>query len=124
LAAHSLARYVFITPNLCHDMHDRCGAQSRIRAGDDWLKAELPRMIRWAARNKGVIFVTWDEGGLTNKLPFIAIGPGVKPNYASSVAVDHGSLLKSIERIFRLPKLDTVSHKTDLSDLFQPGLYP
>jgi phosphatidylinositol-3-phosphatase len=123
LASNSLARYVFITPDLCHDMHDRCGG-NRIRNGDDWLKAELPRMIDWVTKNEGVIFVTWDESGSTNRLPFLAIGPSVKPNYASPAKVDHGSMLKSIEKIFGLPDLATVSGKPDLSDLFQPGRYP
>jgi phospholipase C len=124
LAAGSLASYVFITPNLCHDMHDRCGATSRIWAGDNWLKAELPRMIKWAASHRGVIFVTWDEGHWTGKLPFLAIGPGVKPNYASAAKLDHGSMVKSIEMIFGLPQLDAVSAKADLSDLFQTGQFP
>jgi hypothetical protein len=126
LAANALASYVFVTPDLCHDMHDQCGPRTRIQPGDDWLKAELPRMIDWVASHQGVIFLTWDEGssGLNKPIPFIAVGPSVKPNFASSVKLDHGSVVKSIEMIFGLPKLDTVAGKTDLSDLFQTGQFP
>lgn len=124
LAANSVASYVFITPNLCHDMHDTCGAKSRIMAGDNWLKAELPRIIDWANNQHGVIFITWDEGGSTNKIPFLAIGPGVKPNYASSVRFDHGSMVKSVEQIFRLPILSAVASENSLSDMFKAGFFP
>jgi phospholipase C len=126
LAAGRIASYVFITPDLCHDMHGapECGFGNLIKAGDDWLKSELPGMIEWAERNSAVIFVTWDEGDATGKMPFLAIGQGVKANYAGKIAYDHGSITKSVERIFNLPVLPSVAGKNDLSDLFRPGLFP
>jgi phosphatidylinositol-3-phosphatase len=51
----------------------------------------------------GVIFVTWDEGSSTLKMPFLAIGPSVKNGYAGSVSYNHSSVLKSIESILQLP---------------------
>jgi phosphatidylinositol-3-phosphatase len=126
LAANNLADYVFITPNQCHDMHGQSGCpnSNTVRAGDDWLKAELPRLIDWATLHAGVIFITWDEGSATTKVPFLAIGPGVKANFAGAVAYDHGSLVKSVERIFGLPFLSKVSGKNDFADLFEPGFFP
>jgi hypothetical protein len=124
LARNDIANYVFITPDLCHDMHDRCGNIGRNAAGNLWLKAEMPRLIAWAKANDGVIFLTWDEGSATGKMPFLAIGAHVKPHYAGAVLYDHGSMLLSIERIFDLPPLRTVKGKNDLADLFEPGYYP
>ena len=124
LAANRIANYVFITPDLCHDMHNRCSSPSRITAGDSWLAAELPRMIDWANANSGVIFVVWDEGRNTRKLPFFAVGPGVRANFASSVALDHGSIIKSVETIFGLPILPAVANRNMLADMFRPGSFP
>lgn len=126
LAANAIAKYVFITPNLCNDMHgdEKCPKGHRITAGDNWLKAELPRIIDWVTQNSGVLFVVWDEGNATKKLPFIAIGPGIKPNHDSAVAFNHGSLVKSVEEIFNLPILPAVSQNNDFADLFKSGFYP
>jgi hypothetical protein len=126
LAAGDVASYTFITPDLCNDMHGAsgCPSSNTIRAGDTWLSTELPRLIDYASRNAGVIFLTWDEGDDTCKLPFLAIGPGVKPDYAGSVTYNHSSLVKSIEQILNLPILSTVSDANDLSDLFTAGQYP
>lgn len=126
LAANRIANYVFITPNLCHDMHGDplCPAGSRVTAGDKWLSSNLPRIIRWANKNSSAIFIVWDEGAATTKIPFLAIGPGVRTNFSNNVVFDHGSLIKSIERIFNLPFLPAVAKKNDLSSLFKPSFFP
>jgi phosphatidylinositol-3-phosphatase len=123
MAADRVANYVFVTPDLCHDMHDKCGNKSRVRNGDDWLKSELPAMIDWVNRRNGVIFLAWDEGHESRKLPFLAIGPMVRNGYAGPVIYDHGSLIKTVERIFGLPYLATVTGKNDMSGLFKPGAF-
>ena len=126
LANHAVATYNFITPDLCHDMHGAFGCPNgnTINAGDQWLEANLPAIIDYANANQGAIFLTWDEGDSTNKMPFIAIGPHVKPGYASGVQVDHSSLLKSVERILELPILGKVSGANDFTDLFEAGFFP
>ena len=85
-------------------------------------KSPLPRFS--AAARKGAIFLTWDEGDSTSKMPFIAIGAHVKAGYAGAVQYDHSSLLKSIERILEVPILPKVSGANDFSDLFQAGFFP
>lgn len=122
LAAGRLSNYVFVTPNLCHDMHDKCGNQSRVRNGDDWLRAELPAMIDFADKHSGVIFLAWDEGRETRKIPFLAIGPHVKKGFAGKALYDHGSIIKSVEKIFGLPVLEAVKGSRDLGDLMEGGL--
>jgi phosphatidylinositol-3-phosphatase len=126
LAAGDVANYTFITPNQCHDMHGQtgCADSNTIRAGDAWLRTELPRLIAFANANSGVIFVTWDEGDLTNLMPFVAIGPGVRAGFAGAAFYNHSSLLKSVEEILNLPILPTVSAASNLSGLFNVGSYP
>jgi hypothetical protein len=126
LGAGDVASYTFITPNQCHDMHGQSGCpdSNTIHAGDVWLKAELPRIISYANANAGVIFITWDEGSSTLKMPFIAVGPGMKTNYTGTVSYNHSSMIKSIERILQLPTLSRVSSANELTDLFKAGQYP
>ena len=57
---------------------------------------ELPRIIDWVTKNASVIFIIWDEGDKTQRLPFLAIGPGVNPNHVSAVPFNHGSLVRSV----------------------------
>jgi len=126
LANHAVASYNFITPNLCNDMHGASGCPNgnEINSGDQWLQANLPAIIDYANANQGAIFLTWDEGDSTSKMPFIAIGPHVKAGYTSTVQVDHSSLLKSIERILEVPILPKVSGANDFTDLFEAGFFP
>ena len=73
--------YVFITPNLCHDMHGASGCPDSnwIRAGDTWLGENLPPILSFAEAHAGVVFVLWDEGDATGHLPFVALGPTSNP---------------------------------------------
>jgi hypothetical protein len=126
LQAGVVAQYNFITPNVCNDMHGAtgCPGSDDIRSGDNWLAAALPPLIDYANANDGVIFLVWDEPvGGSALIPFVAIGPQVKPGYASSVRFTHSSLTKTVEEIFGLPILPTVTSANDLSDLFQPGAF-
>jgi hypothetical protein len=93
--------------------------------GDQWLATNLPPLIDYVNAHAGVIFLVWDEPeGGGSLMPFVAIGPHVKTNYASSVAYTHSSLTKSAEEIFGLPILPTVAGASDFKDLFQPGFFP
>ena len=121
--AGGVASYNFISPDLCHDMHGAPGCPGRdvVRAGDDWLAANLPPLIAFVGAHGGVIFIVWDEGGT---LPFLAIGPHVKAGYESATRYDHGSIVKSVERMLGLPILDAVAGASELDDLFVAGFYP
>ena len=126
LAAGRVAAYNFITPNLCHDAHGApgCPSGSAERASDDWMRANLPAILAFVDAHAGVLFLVWDEGHSTSRMPFIAAGPNVKRGYASSVTYNHGSLLRSVEEIFGLPVLPTVAGATDFADLFEAGTFP
>ncbi|HTJ42794.1 MAG TPA: alkaline phosphatase family protein, partial [Kofleriaceae bacterium] len=62
LSSDTLARYVFITPNLCHDMHGAlfCPDSNNVRAGDTWLKSQLPSLLTYADTHDAVVFLVWD----------------------------------------------------------------
>jgi hypothetical protein len=126
LANKTTANYNFITPNQCHDMHGQtgCANSNTIKAGDDWLAANLPAIISFASANSGAIFIVWDEGSSTTKLPFLAVGPHVKAGHTGTVSYTHSSIIKSVERILQLPTLSTVASANDLTELFVAGFYP
>ncbi len=128
LANGSVASYNFVTPDLCNDMHGASGCPSGdpIRLGDNWLRANLPAIINYVNAKGGVIFLVWDEGEGSTTIPFLAIGPTVKPGYVSGVTYNHASLVKSAERILGLPTLNTaeVLNATDFADMFVTGGYP
>jgi phosphatidylinositol-3-phosphatase len=126
LGANAVATYNFITPNLCHDMHGAtgCADSNGVRAGDTWLGQNLPQIISYAKANAGVILIVWDEPETSGTMPFLVIGPNVKPNHASSVSYTHSSVVKSLERIMELPILPTVSSANDFSDFFTAGSFP
>ena len=123
--AAGISGYVFITPNLCHDMHGdlSCFGQNDVKVGDTWLSNELPRIIQYAQAHDALIFLTWDEGDTTNLMPMVVIGNHVK---SGSVATSytHSSMLKSEEEYFGVPVLSTVSSASDFADMFQPGTFP
>jgi hypothetical protein len=127
LAQGTVAQYNFIIPNLCNDMHGdpSCPSSNVVAAGDAWLSANLPPIVNFVNAHNGVLFVMWDEpeaGG--PQMPFVAIGPHVKSGYAGQVSYTHSSFAKSVEEIFGLPTLPTVTGANDLADLFQPATFP
>jgi hypothetical protein len=119
LTQNTTARYNFITPNVCHDMHD-CGVGS----GDAWLSGELPGILQSQAYQQGgVVFIVWDEGAASTSdgpIGLIALSPAAKGNgYANSLYYTHSSLLLTLQEIFGVrPLLGDAANATDLSDLF------
>src|SRR5262252_6448405 len=123
LTNNRVSSYNFITPNQCHDMHGQSGCpnSNTIQAGDSWLAANLPALISFANANSGAIFIVWDEGSSTSKLPFLAVGPHVKVGHTGTVSYNHSSVIKWVEHILQLPTLSTVSGANELTDMFVSG---
>ena len=120
LAAGTTARYNFITPDLCHDMHDSCAPISDpISQGDTFLSTAIPQiMASDAYRNGGVILITWDESeGGDFPIGMIVLGASVTPGHSSSTHYTHGSTLRTVEEIFGVPLLRDAATATDLADL-------
>ena len=129
LAAGTMPAFVFITPDLCHDMHGASGcpsgntASTNIAAGDTWLSTELPRILAYASTHDAVVYLIWDEGSSNQTIPFLAFGQHVKAG-ASAVSYSHSSLLKSIEEQLGVPVLPSVTAATDFAGMFQAGFFP
>lgn len=97
------ARFTFITPNLCDDMHD-CPTSS----GDTWLSHEVPMILNSSEYRAGrtVLFITWDENDSGGTLvPLFVVAPSVKPATRAGQAFNHYSLLRSTEEMLGLTPL-------------------
>jgi len=121
LSANTVARYNFITPNVCDDMHDSCGGNA-IANGDAWLKKTVPMILNSAAyRSGGVLFVTWDEAASGDgPIPMIVLSPYAKGNhYSNSTYYTHSSTLRTIQEIFGVyPLIRYADSATDLKAMF------
>jgi hypothetical protein len=110
LKADTLPDFVWITPNMCHDMHDCAVAD-----GDKWLKTWVPQILASPAwQDNGVLFITFDESkpdvgcckyATAGKIFTLVISPLVQPGFTSDVPYDHYSLLRTIEMAWHLPLL-------------------
>jgi phosphatidylinositol-3-phosphatase len=124
LQNNTVARYNFITPNLCDDMHNAtgCATSDEISNGDTWLSHEMPTILASKAyQNNGVVFITWDESeGGDFPIGMIVLSPKVKqPGYSNTILYNHGSTLRSVQEIFGVtPLLGGAATSTDLGDLF------
>jgi phospholipase C len=128
LTNNTVARYNFITPNLCNDMHGSasCPPGNRIRLGDNWLSTEVPKILNSQAyQNNGAIIITWDEGTANVAGPYgtIVLSPWVKGGgYAISNRLDHTATFRTLQEIFQVPTLHAAQTGTNLSELFKPAI--
>ncbi|HWF72571.1 MAG TPA: alkaline phosphatase family protein [Solirubrobacteraceae bacterium] len=106
--AGTLPTFVWITPNLCHDMHD-CSPST----GDRFLASLLPGLLR-SLGPRGLLFLTWDEGASEDgccrlasggHIATIVAGGGAKRGARLTTPVDHYSVLQTIEDVLGLPRL-------------------
>jgi phosphatidylinositol-3-phosphatase len=123
LADHSVARYNFIVPNNCNDMHDSCSPlRNKIAQGDTWLAKYLPEILHSPEfSDDGAVFLTWDEAQRADgPIGMIVLSPLAKGGgYSNSIYYDHGSLLRTLEEIFGVtPYLGDAKNQSDLKDLF------
>ena len=101
-------RFLWITPDLCHDMHD-CDPG----VGDRFLSHLVPSLVR-ALGPDGLLMLTWDEGTSDDgccrlahggHVALIVAGGGARAGASMTTAVDHYSVLQTIEDTFGLPRL-------------------
>jgi hypothetical protein len=95
------ARFTFVTPNLCNDMHD-CSVQT----GDSWLSTFLPKIFGSSEYEAGgtAVFVTWDEddSSANNHIATIVASPSTRPGTVSSTSFNHYSMLHTTEEMLGL----------------------
>jgi len=123
LSDGTVARYNFITPNVCDDMHDACApVDDPVQQGDAWLSREVPKILASSAyADNGALFITWDESETGDgPIGMLVLSPRAKGGgYANSIHYTHSSTLRTIQEIFGVtPLLGDAAAATDLSDLF------
>ncbi|MBV9233123.1 MAG: acid phosphatase [Candidatus Eremiobacteraeota bacterium] len=96
------ASFVWITPNLCHDTHDCV-----VKVGDKWLAKNLPPIVAWDKTHDGLLILTWDEADPDangkNQIATVLVGPMVKAGITSTQKIDHYGVLRTIEKILKVP---------------------
>jgi hypothetical protein len=106
--ANRLPRFIWITPNLCHDMHD-CGVSS----GDRFLSQLVPPLLRKLG-SRGLLVLTWDEGSSSlgccalasgGHIATVLAGPAARPGARFGGPVDQYSVLQMVEDLFGLRRL-------------------
>ncbi len=110
-------RFVWITPDLCHDGHD-CPTQT----ADDWLRQEVAAITGSRLWVPGaVLFVTWDEddGTPDNHIVTVVAEPGLGAR-TSDRRYDHYSLLATIEDLLGLSRLGQAASAPTMADLLGP----
>ncbi len=107
LASQTAPNYMWLTPNLCHDMHD-----CPVSTGDSYLANLVPKILNsytFTTQN-AALFITFDEGCCAFPKDYVTsiwAGPVVKQGYKSALYYDHYSLLSTIESFWDLPSLTT-----------------
>jgi phosphatidylinositol-3-phosphatase len=130
LSASTTPNYVFITPNLCDDMHDSCAPlNNQIRQGDQWLEGQLPSILASPAfsTQRSLVLVVWDEDDSSgnNRVAALVIAKGVPPGFRSPTAYSHYSILKTIEQSWGLGSLTTNDGNANaMSDFFPAPAVP
>jgi len=112
--ASGTPRFVWITPDLCHDAHD-CST----RAGDDFLRGLVPEILASPAWTRGgVLFITWDEddGSAGNKVATIVASPNLKA-HETARPYTHYSLLATVQDLLAVPRLGLATQAQAMDDL-------
>ncbi|HWE63332.1 MAG TPA: alkaline phosphatase family protein [Chloroflexota bacterium] len=137
-SARTTARYNFITPDLCDDMHGDfqlmpfAVCAPSVALGDRWLATAVPLILRSPAyRQGGVLFITWDEGNSPvnfldrddqasdGPIGLLVLSPYARAGYRNTISYTHSSTLRTIQEILGVtPLLGGAQHARDLRDLF------
>ena len=113
LNADALPAFTWITPNLCHDMHD-CS----VATGDRFLHTWAPRIVAGLGTD-GILIVLFDEGDTAagccsgqaagGHIAGIITGPGAGLGVTIGTRVDQYSVLKLIEDAWGLRNLGSAA---------------
>ena len=125
--ASGIYRYMWITPNMCDDMHN-----CPLATADAWLQKVVTQIQASDAykNQKGAIFVLFDEGnsrapGATAALPTLVISEQIDQAHRTlATAFDHRSYLATVEDIFGLGRLPSTTGAVPMDDFFVPTVAP
>ena len=131
LTSSNVPNLMWVTPNLCNDMHD-CS----VSTGDTWLSKNVPPILNSSAfQNGGVLFITWDEGGTDagcctyaagGHVAMLVISPLAGLGLTSTIAEDHYSFVRTVEDSWGMPELNNASCSCNpaMSEYFTQGPPP
>lgn len=108
------SQFVWITPNMCNDMHD-CS----IATGDTWASKNLPALISWDTANDGVLILTFDEndGSGGNQITTILAGNVNPGSYDQNI--NHYNVLRTVENIFGVKPLGNAASASPISGVIK-----
>jgi phospholipase C len=96
LANNQLPALSFIVPNVDDDMHD-----GSVNRGDTWLSEHVPQLLDSTAfrEQRSALVVTADEDDRNNanQVPFVMVGPAVRPGYVREAPATLFDLTATIE---------------------------
>ena len=118
--------FVYIAPNLIHDMHDPFPAtDTNLANGDMWLSQVVPQIQATAAyKDGGAIFIVWDEDDLSGlvdadaPIPILILSPYAKAGYVSHTHANHYSLLATLADAFGATRLGASADALPLAEYF------
>ena len=115
LRTGSLPDFALLVPDACHSMHD-----CPVRAGDAWLRATLPPLLRVPGT---VAFVVFDEGSTRLRggghVAALALGTAVRPGARFTRVTSHYGLLRTIETAWGLPLLGRSGQATAITGIWR-----
>jgi hypothetical protein len=98
------ARFTYITPNVCNDMHD-----CPVGTGDSWLSNFLPTILASPQYVSGstAVFITWDEDDFhtDQHIATIVVAPSTPVGTRPTTRFDHYSMLRTTEEMLGLKPL-------------------
>jgi Phosphoesterase family len=124
LSSDTLAHFVWMSPNLCNDMHD-CS----VAAGDAWAASVIPSILQSPAFADSALFLTFDEGTSSlnggGRIPLVVASPWTGPGVQSATMVDHYSVLRTIQDAWGLAPLARSANATAMTGFFpRPPVMP
>jgi acid phosphatase len=115
LADNTAPPFMFVTPNLIHDMHDGTDADA-----DTWLQNTMSEVFasQWYAQG-GIVIITWDEGETSDQIATIVVAANDAGQRLGTYG-NHYGMLRAIEEAYGLPLLGHAADSTvgDLTPLF------
>jgi acid phosphatase len=110
----ALPTLAFIVPNMTDDMHD-----APVKTGDDWARAHLASLARWAQTHDTLVIFTCDEGyDKPNSVPTFFVGPMVRAGrYAERI--DHYRVLRTVEDMYGLAPTGRAAKVAPITDIWK-----
>ena len=114
-----LPTVAFLTPDLCHDMHD-----CPVSAGDAWAKTTSASYLAWAGTHNSLLVLTFDESETRTRGQPDRHGPRGTDGDARPLPgrIDHYSLLRTIEDMYGLSPLGASADRNPITDIWRTPL--